>query len=74
MVDYFEPSKMIYRVFSLPCKFSRLDEMENNLYYTFFLFFYRKYTFFVQVIDHQSLVLIQTMLINGKRSGVKQMR
>ena len=31
MVDYFEPIKMICRVFSLPCKFSRLDEIGNNI-------------------------------------------
>ena len=31
MVDYFEPIKMISRVFSLPCKFSRLDEIGNNI-------------------------------------------
>ena len=31
MVDYFEPVKMICRVFSLPCKFSRLDEIGNNI-------------------------------------------
>ena len=30
MLDYFERCKMICRVFSLPCKFSRLDEIGNN--------------------------------------------
>jgi hypothetical protein len=31
MVDYFEPFQMICRVFSLPCKFSRLDGIGNNI-------------------------------------------
>ena len=31
MADYFKPLKMICRVFSLPCKFTHLDEIGNNI-------------------------------------------
>ena len=31
MVDYFDPFYMIYRVFSLPTKFNRLEHIANNI-------------------------------------------
>jgi hypothetical protein len=31
MVDYFDPTKMICRVFSIPFKFGRLEQIANNI-------------------------------------------